>query len=91
LKTVTTDTVSLNTLLDEKVLQNVIKTEEYYILGCDAKKSSGSSLIFRRNVLPPSSGAKSNSNKQPSRSKQHGLLLTLKMEAVQSSETPGNF
>jgi hypothetical protein len=76
-KTVTTDTVSLNTHLDKKLLQNMTKTEEYYILGCDAMKSSGSSLTFRRNVLPPPSGAKSNSSKQLSRGKQHGLFFDL--------------
>jgi hypothetical protein len=36
LKTVTTDAVSMNTLLDKKILENMIKPEEYYILRCDA-------------------------------------------------------
>jgi hypothetical protein len=41
------------------VVLKISGIEEYTLLGCDAMKSSTSSPLFQRNVLPPSSGLKS--------------------------------
>jgi hypothetical protein len=38
----------------------IMKFEEYYLLGCDATESCRSLLMFSKNVLPSSSGLKSN-------------------------------
>jgi hypothetical protein len=46
------------------------ENEEYYLLGQNAAQSETSPLTFRRNVLPPASGLKSELSKKLARSMQ---------------------
>jgi hypothetical protein len=83
LQGLTTLTVPLqNAFMDARACTHTQNNEEHYLLGNNAVQSSRSSPIFWRNVLPPSSWLNSKLS-----CILLGLLLALKMEAVQSSRT----
>jgi hypothetical protein len=65
------------------ISSNNKNTKEYYFLGCDIEQSGRSSLMFWRNILPPSSGLNSMPSKQCTHRFFH-FLVTGEMPVSQS-------